>query len=214
MMLSLPSLALPLALCASLLIGCLGRKDAGGAGGGEDTALKALQGLRVVRPVDARDAGGRTTFSIGDLSGTLPAGWSALTMGGQTTYRSADFQETMRVFGYRSETPLDAERQRAVLGSLTDLGGRAERVLGMLGMSPKVSPPQVGRAAWGASSTFTAMGPLNRIAFHYATVGPREAIMIQLDGNTETQAPAHALAVIQSLRHQADPAADAVPATK
>ncbi len=39
------------------------------------------------------------------------------------------------------------------------------------------------------------------MAFHYATVGPHEALLFQLDGNNEENTPAHAVAVIRSIHY-------------
>lgn len=169
-----------------------------------DEALKPLSGMRVVMPKDTRDADGDVTFAVGKLEGTLPRGWSTMSFGGQTTYRSPDFQETLRVVGYTSDAPLDEDRQRAIQNSLNELATRAERILGKFGAHVQLSSPQGGRTAWGSTSRFSALGPFNRVAFHYAAVAPHEAMMIQLDGNSFSDTPTHAVALIQSVKYKGE----------
>ena len=188
-------------LIASLpLAGCSGGRGPDKTDPGVRKAFAALAALKPVAPTDGRDANGRLMFSIGKLTGTLPPGWSAIRLVGQTTYRSEDFQETMRVLGYRSDAPLDGAQKKDVLVALAELSRRGESVLGAFGPKIDLSRPVVESTTWGTSARFTATGPLTRLGFHYVAAGANEALMLQLDGNSEADSPAHAAAVIQSIR--------------
>jgi hypothetical protein len=213
------SLALALAFVAG---GCFGgNKDkdsagkessgkvqlAGGRGPFDSPSMKALEGMKVVQPGERQLPDGSTVLTAGRIEATLPPGWAMMRLAGQTKYMAPAMGENMTVVAYSSEAALDGERQRGVIYALTELATKAEKVLGVFGAKVSMSPPQGARTAWGETSTFSAIGPLNRVAFHYAAVGAHEALIIQLDGNSEAGTPEHALALIKSVRY-----ADAAPA--
>lgn len=164
------------------------------------TPAKALEGLRVVVPGERKSEGG-PVMTAGRLEVSMPSGWAAMRLGGQTKYLSPETGENLTIIAYTSEATLTPERQRDVIVALTELATKAEKVLGMFGAKVNLSPPQAGHTAWGETSTFSAIGPLNRVAFHYAAVGPHEAVMVQIDGNSEAGTPEHALALIKSVRY-------------
>ncbi len=184
----------------------------------DDRALKPLQAMKGAPVKEARDDKGRLVLGAGDLEVTLPQGWGAMRLGPQVTYRSPDMQETVHAFAYVADSPLDGDKQRDVTAALTEMGLRAERMLGVIGSGPQLGPPVDGHPPWGTTSAFTAIGPLNRVAFHFAAVSPRAALLVQLDGNTENEAADDATAIVRSARlHDGAAAAadeDEAPAPK
>jgi hypothetical protein len=175
--------------------------------------MKALDGMKVVQPGERQLADGSTVVTAGRIEVTLPPGWAVMRLAGQTKYMAPGMGENLTVVAYGSEAPLDAERQRGVIYALTEVATKAEKVLGVFGAKVNLSPPQGGRTAWGETSTFSAIGPLNRVAFHFSAVGAHEALMLQLDGNSEAGTPDHAIGLIKSVRY-ADAAAPAAPPAK
>lgn len=206
------TLALTLALLA--VAGCERRGKGGPAGApvAGDEALKPLMALRSVPVLEGRNEAGQTTFAAGGIEGTLPKGWTAMRLGPQILYHSPDMQETLHLFGYTSEAPLDEGRQREIIVAMTEVGARAERMLGVLGSGPSLTPPRAGHPAWGTLSAFTASGPLNRVSFHYAAVAAHDALMFQLDGNTEVDTSGDATALVRSIHARAAAEAPAAEA--
>ena len=179
----------------------------------ESDPTRTLDGLKVVQPDEHTDDLGRLVFTVGALEGVLPPGWSAMKVAGQTTYRSPDLQQTLRVFGYLAPTPLDEARQGDVLVALSQLARQAETMMGKM-MKVEQSTPVSGIVPWGRQAGFFARGPLTRLGLHYATVSANEALMFQLDGNGEAHSPAQAAAIIRSLHRRQVVAPPAAPATK
>ena len=190
------------------IAGCDGLKR-GPTPPANDEAIKPLRSLQAVSVAEGRDGAGAITFRVGRIEGVLPSGWSAMQVGPQVLYHSPNLQESLHLFGYASDAPLDGARQAEVIAAMNEVGGRAERMLGVIGSGPSVEPPKTGHPAWGTTSAFVAAGPLNRVSFHYAAVAAHEALMFQLDGNTETDAPADATALVRSIEFRDAPASHA-----
>ncbi len=203
-----PSLALALA-------GCLG----GGGGpppdpAAESTAARTLDGLKVVPPVERATPDGQILLTVGKLEVPAPAGWHMQRLGGQVQYMGPGMQEQMLVTGYVSDAPMSEERQKAVLAALNIVGGQVERTMGRFA-KVTVSQPVAGKTAWGHDTRFSALGPINRTAFHYATASANEVMMVQFEGNNMANTPVHAVEMIRSFRYRdgaAAPAAAPTPA--
>jgi|SRR5579871_1884469 len=195
-----------LSLLAIVFAGCFGDKPAPAQNQGappENRVAKMLDGLRVVPPSERPGPDGKTYFAVGRLEAAIPPGWSTLRIAGQTKYMGPGGQESIQVFAYTSEAAMDETRQHEVLAALNQIGATGEHVIGRFA-HVTLSQPTEGKTPWGSDIRFSAIGPMNRMAFHYATAGAHEAVMVQMDGNNLENTPAHAVALIKSFRYLDD----------
>ena len=106
-----------------------------------------LSALKPAALSERHAADGRLVLGVGRIEGTLPAGWAALTIAGQTTYRSPDMQQQLRVFAYVADAPLSAEQQDRALTALIEVSKQAEQVIGKFATLTQSAPKEIGRAS-------------------------------------------------------------------